>query len=219
MVRRLWMILVLSAFANVVHVADAQADIAFHVIFSPATIEPGTYYLDFQLNDGDGAGPNNTARIVNLTSASPLGSPGVPPSVGAFTGDPSSLSGLEIRDAQPINEFAQQFTPGGGVEFDVFLTTHADAGVPDQFSFALLNAALDSVETTAFNSSFFYFDIFPVTTLADAQVFGSLSGSVPAPVLIPIQADNNVAEPASVVLVLSALLFRCKAAMGEPGRA
>ena len=62
-----------------------------------------------------------------------------------------------------------------------------------------------------------WLDIFPVTTLADAQVFGSLSGSVPAPVLIPIQF-GNVAEPASIVLVLSALLFLRKAATSAPIR-
>lgn len=100
----------------------------------------GPLSVMFQMTDGSGTGDgNNTATITDFQfgGGSPSGSP-------VLAGDASGSLGsvVSLTDSSFLNMFMQTFTPGLSLAFRVTLTTNVDAGgVPDQFSFSILDSS------------------------------------------------------------------------------
>jgi hypothetical protein len=104
------------------------------------------FAVDFQLNDGSGAGGdgNNTATITNFSvdggHLSELNPGGTPPG-----SDVSGIlsSTLTITDAGSLggfNDYNQAFVPGSILSFNVELSTNVSSSeqtTPDEFSFAV----------------------------------------------------------------------------------
>ena len=104
----------------------------------------GPYYIEFQLIDGDGIN-NNYAKIGNFDfgGGSAQGSPVLG---GGVTG--SLGSGIAMLDLDFSNFFYEQFTPGNFLSFIVTLTdNYIASSIPDEFSFSILNSALNEVPT------------------------------------------------------------------------
>jgi len=98
----------------------------------------GPFSIDFQFLDGGGtADANNMLNISNFTfgGGSAIGSAAL---TGGITG--GLISGVSIVDSSFLNEFTQGFMPGSSLKFQVTSTANVDAsGVPDEFSFAILD--------------------------------------------------------------------------------
>lgn len=101
----------------------------------------GPFLLDFQFTDGSGTDDgNNTVTLLdfNFGSGSAIG---LPMTMGYVSGD--LTHGVTMTDGAFFNCFMQEFTPGAILNFVVRLTTNADlADVPDEFSFAILDGAM-----------------------------------------------------------------------------
>jgi hypothetical protein len=140
------------AFALVLgSVPTARGQMDLHVSLDTSALvghPAGPFYVDFQLNDGSGAGDaNNWASISNFDfgggSAIASGAGGS----GGVGGDLSS--GIHLTDSSPlVNEFYEAFNPGSELQFDLHLTTNIDAStVPDIFAFTLLDSDLANIPT------------------------------------------------------------------------
>ncbi|HWA24733.1 MAG TPA: NF038129 family PEP-CTERM protein [Lacunisphaera sp.] len=105
----------------------------------------GTYYVDFQLNNGSG-GAGNSAAISGFT----FGGGGVftPTDIGLIGGAAGDLSStVWLNDSSPFNEFFQAFTAGSSLSFDLRLSNNVDAPIPDIFGFAILDENLFNLAT------------------------------------------------------------------------
>jgi hypothetical protein len=174
----------------------------------------GPYYLDFQFNDGSGAGGdgNNTVIISRLSlGGGALVGTGVPS--GGTTGDLSFA--VTITDSTFFNDFNQQFTPGSSLSFQVSLTQivgpgedPSAGGVPDEFTFAIqytdpLTGQTD-IPTTNFNAAFATIDVTsPALTVTPSGSDVSSGFDVPAPGVTP--SATAVPEPTSLSLALLGL--------------
>lgn len=107
----------------------------------------GTYYVDFQLNDGNSVGDgNNSAYITNINVGG--GSIAGPASAwGGVTGDLSV--GISLDDTEAFNEFFQAFLPGSFFSFELSLTNNFNGAIPDLFGFAILDENLFNLPTHA----------------------------------------------------------------------
>jgi hypothetical protein len=124
----------------------------------------GPFSLDFQLNDGSGAGDaNNTATINNFTFGTGSAS-GTPSLAGGAAGN---LSGaVTLIDTTPFNEFYQAFNAGNDLTFDVTLTLNSDAGpTPDSFSVAILDNNLYNLPTTGIGDTFLMVNLGPTPSV------------------------------------------------------
>lgn len=141
----------------------------------------GPFAINFQLIDGDGAA-NNTATLTNFNFGAG-GSPGGPPPTlppsyeGGASG--SLATTVVLTDSAFFNEFVQGFTPGSLLSFDLLLTTNVAAGgIPDQFSFALLDSSG-----------------FEVPTLGPGSEFLSINIDSPLPDVAPFPSDPSTPLP------------------------
>ncbi len=98
----------------------------------------GPFFIDFQFVDGSGIGDaNNTVNIGDFVFGGG-GVVGLPELTGGAAGSLSSQ--VSMTDSSFFNEFTQEFTGGSSLSFQLNLTTNVDAqGVPDEFSFAILD--------------------------------------------------------------------------------
>jgi hypothetical protein len=115
-------------------------EIDFSINTAPlASSLAGPFSVDFQFVDGSGIGDaNNTVTIgdIGFGGGSALGAPAL---TGGATG--SLSSGVSMVDNNFFNEFTQEFVPGTLLSFQATSTTNVDAGgVPDEFSFAILDS-------------------------------------------------------------------------------
>jgi hypothetical protein len=157
-------------------------------------IAGGTYYVDFQLNDGSATGNgNNSAAITGFDfgGGSATGDIGL---FGGVTGDLSS--GVSLTDTDPFNEFYQSFTAGSFLRFDLWLSDNFDGPVPDIFGFALLDENLFNLGTFSLGT-----DQFLIVELNGAgltfETFAGVDG-VPAP---------RVPEAGSTALLVAVALL------------
>lgn len=176
-----------------------QADLLFTVTLNtaPLTLVAGTYEVDFQLNDGGGMA-NNTATLSNFSfgGGAPVGMPTI--LTGGASGDLSgtvSLTDDPLMDGGFLNEFAQAFTPGSGLEFDVRLTTNVDSPAPDQFSFAILHNGIE-IPTLGAGEAFLLVDV--DSTSPTVQAFAS----DPARTSFNINAPTVQVVPEPTALIL-----------------
>jgi hypothetical protein len=166
--------LILALLGAAAVAASARATL---VTLNTSSLAGGTYYVDFQLNDGHGTGDgNNTATITGFN----FGGGAVTGDIGAFGGVTGDLaSTVTLTDTTPFNEFFESFTAGGFLSFDVQLTGNPDSPAPDEFGFALLDSNLYNLPTTALGS-----DQFVTADITGATpVFKTYAGvgGIPAP--------------------------------------
>lgn len=158
----------------------------------PANSGNGPFSIDLQLNSGATTG-NNTAVISSFVFNGGGATFGPANLLGGASG---SLPGaITLTDTGAFNEFYQEFTPGTSFEFDLSLTENVDAGgIPDSFSFSILDGSLFSIPTTGFGDSLFQVDLNPGS---QAPNISAATGSYVGVVAVP--------EPSSALLGLAAL--------------
>jgi hypothetical protein len=182
-------------------------------IDTSSLVGSGPFSIDFQFIDGTGLPGdlnNNTVSVSNFTfgaGGAPIGSPSF------LDGASGDLSGsVLLTDAQFFNEFTQSFTPGSLLSFQVQITTNLNlSGVPDEFSFAILDSTGTELPTTGPASEFFSLTI--DSSNPSLLIYGSSPGAdfaVPSPV---VTQESSVPEPgflgtAGVVLLLAAAGIR-----------
>lgn len=168
------------------------------------------FSIDFQFNDGSGTGDaNNTVTVSNL-SISGGAAFGLPILSGGASGALNSQ--VALIDSGFLNEFIQGFTAGTSLAFKLVLTTNAEAGgVPDEFSFAILDATGVEIPTEALTSV--GSDVFLVVNIDSSgpsvQTFAGDSTRSPVAGGLPISLESptvtetgtSTPEPGSQFLV------------------
>lgn len=120
---------------------------AVTVTLNTSSLAPGTYYVDFQLNDGTGNGNGNNTAVINSFNFG-VGGTATNDLIGAFGGVTGDLSStVSLTDTDPFNEFFQSFAAGSFLSFDLHLTNHPNAPAPDIFGFAILDESLFNLGT------------------------------------------------------------------------
>lgn len=192
--------LALLLIALVTSAETVYADIIFTVDVNTAPLGGlvGPFAVAFQLNDGSGsADGNNTATITSFafSGGSAAGCPANCTTTGGASGDMTGT--VTLTDSDFLNSFAERFTPGSSLSFQVDLTTNVDAGgVPDAFAFSILDNGVpiptldglgtDSLLTVDIDSSdpsvlTYGTDSSRTTISLDAPVIGAAPSAVPEP--------------------------------------
>lgn len=152
----------------------------------------GPFSLEFQLTDGSGTGDeNNTAVLSNFAfgGGAPVGTPSL---IGGATGDAGTS--ITITESSFFNQFIQQFTPGNQLDFHLELTTNLQpAGVPDEFTFSILDSSGSELPTQSFFDVFVEVDI--NSTNPAVQTFASDPTQSPAAGGPPIDIAAPTATP------------------------
>ncbi len=170
----------------------------------------GPFALNFQFTDGSGNTPgdaNNTVHLFNFNFGGGSGM-GTSATINGASGD--LASGVTLTDTDLLNDFAQTFTPGNELNFDVTLTNNADAsGTPDEFTFAILDNT--GIELPTLGLADVGADVFLLTDLTGdpltLQTFASDDSQAPAgggnPLAIAAPTATAVPEPGNVALLAS----------------
>jgi hypothetical protein len=178
----------------------------------------GPFSLAFQLVQGDGTNPTNTATVSDFTFGG--GSAGACPTncitFGDVTGDATGTIGLSTSDA--FEAIIQTFTPGSQLSFQVDLSTNPNTGLaPDAFGFSILDSSdspiptqdpsgADTFLTVLLNSS----NPSILTYASDPSVgteAADISISLEAPTIGTNVPPTNTPEPPSFVLLAAGLLL------------
>jgi PEP-CTERM motif len=195
--------------------ASLQAGIIYSVSLNTAPLvghPAGPFYLAFQLADGSGTGDGNNAAIVSNLLFGGGAASGSPILFGSAFGDLSST--VVLTDSSFPNYFAQAFTPGSSVAFFLDLTTNPDAGIPDEFTVAILDNTLTPIPTTAGT----FFDVFvqididssnPSVTTYPSDTGRLPNGGGQAIDLGTASVQLAAPEPGTLVLLGTALLGLC----------
>jgi hypothetical protein len=187
----------------------ARADFHYNVQMNTSSLighVAGPFSLDFQLIDGDGVA-NNTVTLTNFVFGG--GSPsGAPTLSGGASGDLSSA--VALTDTTFLNEFTQGFTPGNTLSFSLTTTNaFAGSGVPDAFSFAILDRTGAELPTASPSGAFLQSDFGglggpTVQTFASdpntAPAGGGSALTIPAPT-VQIVGANAAPEPTPAALL------------------
>jgi hypothetical protein len=192
---------------------SVRADAIYDVSIDTAALtssSSGPFSLDFQFTDGSGTNDgNNTVTLSNFSfgAGSPTGSAAT---TGTVSGD--LTGGFSLTDSDFFNEFTQTFTPGNTLSFTVDLTSNVDAGgVPDEFSFAILDSTGSEIPTLG------TFDILLLADIDSSQptLYGFASdpsrGTVATGESIDLEAPvitsptSQVPEPSFLLLLASGL--------------
>lgn len=190
--------LLLLALATSAGTVYADTIFTVNVNTAPLMGLVGPFAVAFQLNDGSGGGDgNNTATITNFAfgGGSAGGCPANCTTTGGASGDMAGT--VTLTDSSFFNSFAELFTVGSSLSFQVDLTTNVDAGgTPDAFAFSILDngvsiATLDplgadtllSVDIDSADPAILGFATDPsrTTVSLDAPVIGAPPSSVPEP--------------------------------------
>lgn len=153
----------------------SRAD-TFHVVLDTSPLAGQSGYLAFDLVGGSPV-QNNSVTISNFASNSTVGTLTLTGAAsGSIVPGPGTLS-----DAQFFNELLQGVVFGTSSSFDIDLATNfAPAGIPDEFSFYLLDPLQDPFTTSD-------------PTGADALLDFVLDGS-------PLQADVYTSQYADATV-------------------
>jgi len=197
----------------------ASAQLLYTVTVNTSALTPGsTYYAEYTLSDGtvlssSSPSTNNTVVLSAFTlGGGTLGTVQSP--FGNASGNMGSTVTLADGDAGGVADFAQGFTPGSALKFNVNMTTvHNSGGIPDVFTMYLLDSGFNPITTNApvdTPNAFLRVDITgPGLTLGNVQTFANTGIPVPSPVITAIGGgpSNGTPEPGSVTLVLGSVVF------------
>lgn len=129
--------------AALVMIGAARAEAA--VIFldtTPLQGLGGTWYLDFQLADGDGVA-NNSVDIEVLD----LGGGALLPGETFAGGGAGSFPSYSLADSDVFNQVLVPFTAGSFVRLDLTFTQNLAGFFPDTFTWAVLDDTFTSIVT------------------------------------------------------------------------
>jgi len=155
----------------------ATAARAVSVSVDTSTLSGGLYYIDFQLNDGNGVGDGNNTAVINGFAFGGGMVVGPATSFGGASGDLSSS--VTLIDTDPFTEFFQAFIPGSSLSFTLQLSNNPNGTIPDLFGFALLDENLMNLATYALGSD----QLLTVELNGGALTYDAYAsvGGVPAP--------------------------------------
>lgn len=158
------------------------AIISYAVTLNTSTLighPAGPFSLAFQLTDGSTLGDVNNVVTLSSFAFSEGSAVGAGTTFGGTSG--SISSGVSITDSSFLNFFIQQFNPGGQVSFTVSVTNNMDAGgMPDQFSFSILDRSGQELPTQAGVPFFNPFLVLTIDSLNPTlQTFASDSSRSP----------------------------------------
>ena len=185
----------------------AQAELLFSLELDTSSLIghiASPFFIEFQLNDGSGAGDgNNTALLSNFAfgGGTALGSATLD---GGASGDLDSH--VVLAEDQFFNSFVQEFVPGTLLSFDVELSTVVDLGPqPDQFSFAILDCSGVEIPTMSPADALLAIDIDSphpiISTYAGDASRSPACGGPP----LPLDKPKVVPLPAAALLLVLAL--------------
>lgn len=187
----------------------AQASQLYSVILNTSPLighSAELFYLEFQLNDGSGAGDgNNTVTLSDFQFGSGGSAANNPETEGGATG--SLTTGVMITDKDFFsNSFYEKFTPGELLSFMLEITTQADGITPDQFSFAILWGIPKPNETPPEIPTFGPADALLTIDIASpnliVQTFASNPDELPR---IALDAPTVIPVPGTLALLLVGL--------------
>jgi hypothetical protein len=188
-------------------VANADSTYTFTMNTSPLAGH-GHFTLDLQFLDSTGSPTdlnNNTVTLTGFTFGGGSASGG-----GSATGGASGslASGVMLTDTEFFNEYMENFTPGSQLSFNIDTTNLLDAsGIPDLFTFAILDSGGNELPTTGFAGEFLDVNLAGGIS-PQVSTFGSAAGStfsLAAPA-VQGQSTTPAPEPAALWLVLAGLL-------------
>jgi hypothetical protein len=137
----------------------------------------GNYYIDFQLNDGNGVGDGNNTAVISSFDFGGGAATGTATHFGGASGD--LFTAVSLIDNDPFTEFFQEFQAGSYLNFTVLLSNNPNGAIPDFFGFALLDENLMNLATYSLGSD----QLLTVEINGGAlayQTYGSVGG-IPAP--------------------------------------
>lgn len=156
--------------------APARADFLYHISVDTHSLIghlAGPFSLDFQLIDGDGIA-DNTVTLTGLPSGS-----------------------VVLTDAHFLNEIVQPFVPGPSLAFDLSTTNAFAGGIPDAFSFAILDSHGWEIPTFSPSGALLQMDL--AGGAPSFQTFASDPSQAPAGISVPAPivgaASTVVPEP------------------------
>jgi hypothetical protein len=211
-----WPLLILSF--SVLLTRVCTADVVYNVSMDTAPLKnnaAGPFSLEFQFTDGSGASDgNNTITLDQFSFGADGGLVGAPSTFGSTTGD--LATSLSFTDSSFFNQFIQEFKPGNELQFRLTTTTNIDpGGVPDEFTFSILDNSGTELPTLGF------FDVFVQLDISSAkptpQSFASDTSRAAAggaPVDLSAPSISAVPEPRGGLLVCLFLLLALGAVGG-----
>lgn len=188
----------LLAACMLLFLTPALADpITFQVTINTTPIAGTSGFLAFDLLGGSPL-QGNTASISGFATTGTLGSSSTSGNVtGSLTSPPVVLS-----TSMFFNEYLQGITFGAGVTtFNLTLSENFSGGIPDSFSFFLLDNTLTPFTTSDPTGANALFAI-DITNATAAAVFTSASATATVTV---VQGPNPIPEPATILLLGSGL--------------
>lgn len=206
--RKIGFVVILLCLCGTFNIIQADLALAISVDTTPLIGHPaGPFSLEFQLNDGNGTGDgNNTATLSNFLFSGGAAA-GSSTLNGGATGN--LTSGITLTDNGFFNQFIQNFSPGATLSFQLGLTTKLDSGgVPDEFSFAILDSSGFEIPTLSPANALLIIDLgsnTPTVSTFRTDTSQRPSGGGP-PIDIAAPLVSNVPEPNSLALLVTSLL-------------
>ncbi len=176
------------------------------------------FSLEFQFTDGSGLSDgNNTATVsgIQLGGGALLGAP---LTFGSASGTlPGSLT---LADTSFFSQYIQTFTPGNTLSFILSVTNNVDSGgVPDEFSFAILDKTNSEIPSTGLGDALVLVDIdsanptllsFPSDTSRNAGGGKpiALAAATITPAVVPEPSQVWLAAAATVLLAAASIRRR-----------
>lgn len=170
---------------------------AASVTVDTSALSGGLYYIDFQLNDGNGVGDGNNTAVISGFGFGGGSVVGAATSFGGVSGDLSSS--VTLIDTDPFTEFFQAFIPGSFLSFTLQLSNNVNGAIPDVFGFALLDENLMNLATYSLGSD----QLLTVEINGGALAYDTYAsvGSVPAPTI-----GANVPDGGRTLVLLATAL-------------
>jgi hypothetical protein len=191
--------LFITLVAVVAFATPAQADVIVTLDTTPLQSVGGTWYLDFQLADGDGVA-NNTVGISGLS----LGGGSTAGAATLNGGASGTFPALMLTDSDFFNEALIPFVAGSMVTFVLSDTNNFAGGFfPDTFTWAVLDGSSNSIVTNPFSLGAGLVILLDgtamnVTTVAADAAYNNITPQLSSP-------TPEVPEPATGVLLLTGL--------------
>lgn len=195
-------ILALTLLTAIAIATPARATSIVTLDTTPLQAIGGTWYLDFQLADGDGSA-NNSVTLANLT----LGGGAQQPPDALAGGGSGAFPSYSLTDSDFFNQVLIAFTAGTHVQFELSYTNNFAGGFSaDTFTWAVLDANFSPIVTDPNSLGAGLVILLDGTTNitlvpADADLYASITPEIRA-----LQEPNAaVPEPMTGLLVLTGL--------------